>query len=579
MDDVQATECGPQRADYSYDGWVRRYDTLSDEDRRLIRDHIDRLPSHPLISVVMPAYQTPETLLRQAITSIRNQLYPHWELCIADDGSPSPHVAAVLADEAANDPRIRWVRRATNGHISAATNTALDLATGPFVALMDHDDVMPEHALYEVAVELAAHPDADLIYSDEDHIDLHGHRSNPYFKPAWSPELLAGHNVISHLGVYRRSLVEALGRLRIGYEGSQDWDLALRVTASTTPDKIRHIPAILYHWRWDSSAPSFSQSWLEQCQNAGRRAVEDWLKSEGLADSQVTRARLTPGWSQVIYARPDPVPLVSIIVTAREGFEPDALLAATDWPMDRLELIIVGPHTPTQEIRPGVRATTIPANGSSSHLLNIGVAAARGDLLILLSGDLQPSGQQWLSQLAGLAWRYEVGVVGAKLVDEQGWLQHCGVVLHGGRAFCLGQTWWNQAGYGGQYALARGVAAVAGGCLGMRRAVFEEAGGLDEALTSMQAEVQLCMRVRDMGFRVVWTPESVLRYRSGATSRPERDVDLDMAHFITDPYHNPNLRLDPSELSIPAPPRRTPPWRQRIFARLQQPHHSDETAF
>ena len=568
MADVQATEPDPRPDGFSYDGWVRRYDTLSDEDRRLIRHHIDLLPDRPLISVVMPAYQTPETLLRQAITSIRNQLYPYWELCIADDGSPSPHIAAVLADEAANDPRIRWVRRATNGHISAATNTALDLATGTFVALMDHDDVMPEHALYEVAVELAAHPDADLIYSDEDHIDLQGHRSDPYFKPAWSPELLAGHNVISHLGVYRRSLVEALGRLRIGYEGSQDWDLALRVTAATTPDKIRHIPAILYHWRWDPSSPSFSQSWLEQCQSAGRHAVEDWLNSEGLVNSKVIQARLVPGWFQVIYALPDPVPLVSLIVTARDVFEPDALLAGTDWPIERLELIIVGPHTPTQEICHGVRATTILTDGGYSQLLNIGVAAASGDLLILLSGDLQPLGQRWLSQLACLAWRYEVGVVGAKLVNEQGWLQHCGVVLHGGRAASLGQTWWNEAGYFGQFALARGLAAVAGGCLAMRKTIFEEAGGLDETLNSMQAEVQLCTRIRDMGFRVVWTPGSVLRYRSGATLLPEREVDVDMAEFIADPYHNPNLCLNPSEHSIPAPPRRTPPWRQRDLCRL-----------
>ena len=148
------------------------------------------------------------------------------------------------------------------------------------------------------------------------------------------------------MGVYRRSLVEALGRLRVGYEGSQDWDLALRVTAATTPDKIRHIAAILYHWRWDPSAPSFSQSWLEQCQTAGRRAVQDWLRSEGLVDSQVVPARLAPGWCQVVYARPNPVPLVSIIVITREGFAPDALLAATDWPADRLELIVVGPQPP-----------------------------------------------------------------------------------------------------------------------------------------------------------------------------------------------------------------------------------------
>jgi len=221
-----------------YQDWIARFDRLSDEDRDAIRRHIESLPRRPLISVVMPVYETPAPLLREALDSVCAQLYPHWELCIADDASPSSHVAEILADYAARDSRIRFVTRETNGHISAATNSALALATGEFVALMDHDDVLSERALYEIAVELDTHPDADILYSDEDRIDETGRRHNPHFKTDWNPELFLGQNMISHLGVYRRSLIEAIGGFRIGLEGSQDYDLALRARPPMTASAI-----------------------------------------------------------------------------------------------------------------------------------------------------------------------------------------------------------------------------------------------------------------------------------------------------------------------------------------------------
>ncbi len=547
----------PEADDSPYDRWVREHDTLSDEDRRLIRAHIAALPWRPLISIVMPAYETRATLLRQAIASVQAQLYPFWELCVADDASPSPHVAAVLAEAAADDPRIRWVRRTENGHISAATNSALALATGPFVALMDHDDLLPEHALYEVALELGHHPDADVIYSDEDRIDLNGRRSDPYFKPGWNPELLAGHNMISHLGVFRTSLLEAIGGLRLGLEGSQDWDLALRATAATTPDRICHIPAVLYHWRWDPAAPSFSQSWLDRCQSAGRRAVQDWLDNEGLAGARLLQARLVPGWTHVVYPLPSPVPLLSVVLPARAGAAIRALLAATDWPRDRIELLVVG-DAAIPDLPPGARLLR-SRSATPTQMLNQGAKAAAGELLLLLGEDLQPLEQWWLREMAGQAMRQEVGLVGAKLVDVEGRVQHAGVVCDHGAAAVLGQVWWNDAGYFGQYALARAVSAVAGGCLVLRRSVFEETGGFDAGLDGPAAELALCQRVRDLGYRVVWTPEAVLR-----TGKVLADVLVDAAESGRDPYHNPNIQLGPSSQAVPASPRRVPPWRQAV---------------
>jgi hypothetical protein len=237
------------RGNGSYRRWVRLYDRLDEADRRAIAADIAGFARTPLISVAMPVCDPPEAYLREAIASVTGQLYPHWELCIADDASTAPHVGALLAEYAAGDPRIRIVRRGERGGIAAATNSALDLAGGEFVALLDHDDVLPEHALYLVAREIVLHPEADLIYSDEDKLDRKGRRCDPYFKSGWNPDLLLSQNTISHLGVYRTALVRELGGMRSEFDGSQDYDLALRVARASRPGAIRHIPHVLYHWR------------------------------------------------------------------------------------------------------------------------------------------------------------------------------------------------------------------------------------------------------------------------------------------------------------------------------------------
>jgi hypothetical protein len=240
------------RLNDGYAKWIAQFDTLSADDETAIRAHIETLPHKPLLSVIMPVYQTPEKWLRWAIESVRHQLYPHWELCIADDASKAPHVRKVLEKYAALDPRIKVVFRAANGHISESSNSALALATGEFAVLFDHDDELPPHALYLVANAINEHPQADLLYSDEDKIDETGRPYDPYFKPDWNFDLMTAQNCFSHLGVYRLSLVRAIGGFRKGYEGSQDYDLALRClartswstcrTCSTTGDRSRAPP-------------------------------------------------------------------------------------------------------------------------------------------------------------------------------------------------------------------------------------------------------------------------------------------------------------------------------------------------
>jgi cellulose synthase/poly-beta-1,6-N-acetylglucosamine synthase-like glycosyltransferase len=567
--------------DDPYARWIQDYDRLSDEDRRQIREHIDGFARKPLISVVMPAYDTPTALLREAIASVQTQLYPFWELCIADDASPSPQVAQVLREAAAADPRIRWVRREQNGHISAATNTALALASGEFVALMDHDDLLPETALYRVAAEIEAHPDLDMIYSDEDRVDGRGQRSHPYFKPGWSPELLSGHNMICHLGVYRRTMIESVGGLRLGFEGSQDWDLALRVTATTTPDRIRHIPAILYHWRRSAEQSTFSQAFLDRCKAAGRQAVEDWIASEGDAGA-VQPSRLVADWQRVVYDLPSPAPRVALIVADPDQSAPldwflSNLLDRTDWPQDKLEFVIANGGAPPADLlganwmdsEPKAYAISVAGPTNRAALINLALRESQGEVVVILDGGLRPQERDWLANLVRLAMRRGVGLVGAKLLDRHGSLHHAGYFLNAkGEVETVSRPVpADDPGYFGQLGLARSASAISGSCMAAQREVLEVVGDFDESL-SILSEVDFCLRLRSRGYRVVWTPDAMLAYVDEAPPvAPSSAAETAIIHhrwgklLTEDPYNNPNLRLmqegGSAKATVP-----TKPWKR-----------------
>ena len=273
--------------DIRYEDWIDLYDTVDDETRRALVAQVAEIPDPPLISVIFPVYNSPEEFLRQAIDSVRAQLYTKWELCIADDCSTLPHVAKVLDEYAALDERIRVHRRPANGHISACSNSAVALATGSWLGLMDHDDVLAEHALAVCALTLQRHPEAAIVYSDEDHIEADGSRSQPYFKPDFDPLLILGQNYFSHLSLARADLVELVGGFREGYEGSQDWDLLLRVLEHVRPDQVVHIPHVLYHWRVHSESTASAVSAKPYVVDASRRVVEEHLKRIGV-DATVT---------------------------------------------------------------------------------------------------------------------------------------------------------------------------------------------------------------------------------------------------------------------------------------------------
>jgi GT2 family glycosyltransferase len=584
-------EPGPLGEPATYAEWVERYDTLSDADRKAIASHIASFVRKPLISVVMPAYATPLPLIRAAVQSVQAQLYPNWELCIADDASPNGKLWAALQALAKADPRIKVVRRETNGHICAATNSGLALASGEFVALMDHDDLLPEQALYEIAALLERHPDADVIYSDEDKIDDHGQRFEPYFKPDWNAELLLGQNTISHLGVFRRSLLEKIGGLREGFEGSQDFDLALRASEQTTPDRIHHIPWVLYHWRQQGATASFSESFMARCADAARRAVQEHLERTGQT-GVAENIEGMPGWVRVRRPAPTPRPMVSIIVPTRDRAEllaacAEGVLARTAY--EPLELIIVDNGSLEAKTKalferldadPRVRVLHAPGPFNFSALNNQAAAAAKGEILVLLNNDITMLDDGWLDVMVAQAVRPSVGAVGCKLYYPDMTVQHAGVVTgvagipavaaHSG----VGAS-KDDPGYFGELFLARNVQAVTAACLALRRSVFEEVGGLnEERLKVAFNDVDLCLKIRAAGYGIVWTPAAELVHHESASrgtdqggaalKRFQSEIlamrDLWGATLDRDPFYSVNFDRRGTDHVIASPPRRVPPW-------------------
>ncbi|ONG50133.1 hypothetical protein BKE38_19310 [Pseudoroseomonas deserti] len=552
-----------------YQRWIAARDTRDEAARHAIRRQIAGFAWRPLISVAMPAYATPPGLLQAAIASLQAQLYPDWELCLVDDASPGDPLAALLDQAAAADPRIRWQRRPRNGGIAEASNSALAMARGDVVALMDHDDVLAEHALFEISSLLQRAPDAAVIYSDEDKIDAAGRRSDPYFKPGFDPDLLLGQNYLNHLTVYRRSLLQRLGGFRRGFDGSQDHDLALRATALAGAARIHHIPKILYHWRRGGAVASFSEGAAARCQAASRAAVAAHLSAQGITGAEVVPAPRAPLWNRVIFPLPARPPRVSVsvIVPTRDRAAllarcMDGLLHRTEW--DEIEIIIVDNDSREAAtlalmgalaMDPRVTILRIPGAFNYSALNNAAARIACGDLLLLLNNDIDVLHPGWLAEMVRHATRPEIGAVGARLLYADGRVQHAGVSLGAGgvaghrHAFARG----DDTGYWGSLALTRSHAAVTGACLLLRRSVFEDVGGLDETrLPIAFNDVDLCLRIRETGLRVVCTPFAELLHLESASRgsdrhRPGFRAEHDWMRrrwgkaLINDPYHNRNF--------------------------------------
>ncbi|WP_076998656.1 glycosyltransferase [Variovorax sp. KK3] len=565
-----------------YDKWVRQYDTLTPELHAKLAGRVAAMQSRPLISVVMPTYNPNPAWLREAIESVRAQIYPEWELCIADDASTSKEVRQVLESYRDSDPRIKVVFRPKNGHISASSNSAIELVGGPWIALMDHDDLLPAHALFCVADCIAAHPDVQLIYSDEDKVDEHGHRFGPYFKPDWNIDLFRSQNMFSHLGVLATGLVREVGGFRVGLEGSQDWDLVLRCMERLEPGQVQHIPRVLYHWRVHGESTAKSMAAKPYAALAGERALNEHFARTGVPAS----AEFQGFGYRARYALPEPPPLVTLIVVPRHASAQltrcvDSLLGKTVYP--HVELLVMDTGDPalrdamaTLAGKPGVRVLPEGRDAGQAKAINATVLQARGDLVAVVDSDLEVLAPDWLSEMAALALQPGVGAVGARLWYPNGTLQHAGLLLGGGERIVVRSHHgmpMGREGYGGRAALIQSFSAVSADCLVVRKAAFDQVGGFDEAhLQADLADVDFCLRLREAGYRNLWTPYAELAHQTatqgGRDMPPERrqGTEREMAHLRqrwadvidNDPAYSPNLMLAREDFSYAWPPRLAP---------------------
>ena len=570
-----------QKFSNDYQEWIRRYDTLTTEKRTEIERRIRELSARPLISVLMPVFNPPPQFLDEAIQSVRRQIYSHWELCIADDASTDPAVQQIIERHRKEEHRIKVVYRQENGHISRASNSALELAKGEFVALFDHDDILPEHALFWIVDAINRHPGAGLFYSDEDKIDKSGKRYDPYFKCDFNYELLLAQNMISHLGVYRADLVRELDGFRTGYEGSQDWDLALRVIERLTPDQIVHIPRVLYHWRAITGSTALATEEKDYASEAGRNALKEHLLRCQI-EAEVLPAPEAPAYTRIRFALSNPPPLVSILIPTRDRADLLKLCVTSiieHSSYSNYEIIIIDNgsveaatlHLFEDLPKDRVRILRNDAPFNFSALNNHGACMANGELLCLMNNDIEILTRDWLQEMTSFAMLPEVGAVGARLWYPDGRLQHGGVILGlGGVAgHCHNHFPRGVPGYFGRMVLHQNFSAVTAACLVIRKAVFEAVGGLDESLTVAFNDVDFCLRVIEAGYRNVWTPYAEMKHHESASRGYENTLDKQKrfvreVHFmqrrwgnklLKDPAYNPNLSLDRENFSLAWPPR------------------------
>ncbi len=553
-----------------YSEWVELYETLGPADRMALRRQLDSLGRQPLVSILLPVYNPDLPLLKAAIGSVKQQIYGHWELCIADDASTDARVRPFLKKAAADDARIRVTFREKNGHMAACSNSALALATGEWCALLDQDDMLAEHALAKVVIEIDDHPDVGLIYSDEDKIDLSGKRSNPFFKMDWNPELFLGQNYVGHLGVYRTDLLRTIGGFREGFEGSQDYDLAFRCIEKLDPDQIRHIPRILYHWRMVSGSLAEKRDAKPYAKDAARRAIASHLQRVGIAG----RAEACPEnieSHRVIYDLPDPAPRAAIVIAVeksathlRECIE--NIRSLTNYTSYAIIAAMVADEDFSDS---GVSVVTADSSSNSRKLRNLGAASANADVLVFLDATLEVIEPDWLREMVSQAARPSVGAVGARLWYPDGTLQHSGFVLGiGGVAGIPFQgAQCGHAGFFNRTYLQRNSSAVAGSCMAMRSGVFEKLGGFDvENLTNNYQDVDLCLRVLEEDLQVIWTPYANLVVHEPAIARDptaEEQLSRDTAYMHerwddqlqNDPFYSPNLSLAEPGFGLAFPPR------------------------
>ena len=531
----------------------------------------------PLFSIILPVYNTDGQLLDRAIQTVRKQAYPYWELCISDDASSAPHIRPLLEKWVKKDERIQVFFRKENGHISANSNSALELATGDYCVLMDHDDELRPHSLFEAAKVIIEKPDTLFIYSDEDKIDREGNRKDPHFKSPWNPDLFHAQNYLNHLTVLKTSRLKEIGGWRVGYEGSQDHDLYLRFLYEIDKNQITHIPKVLYHWRAIEGSAALGNSEKSYAHDAGIKALSDHFHGIN-TDIKVLEVQ-NGQYYRIQYPLPVMPPLVSLIIPMKDLAEitqvcVESIFKKTLYP--NYEILIINNNSEEEKTfafldelqrkSSRVRVIDYEKPFSYSAINNYAVTHARGEVIGLVNNDMEIINEGWLTEMVSHAIRPDIGCVGAKLYYPDDTIQHAGIILGIGGVAGHSHKYYPQDGHGyfSRLQLTQNLSAVTAALLIVKKSIFEEVGGLNEQhLKIAFNDVDFCLRIMSKGYRNLWTPFAEA-YHHESKSRGFEDSPEKIERFQreikymrdtwedtldNDPYYSPNLTKDSEDFS------------------------------
>lgn len=562
--------------DYDYGEW---YDLTKPTEEELEKQRQTIFPYQPKLSIVIPAYKTPEKYLREMLDSILHQTYKNWEVCVAN-GSPKGEgrtVEKVMKQYGEKDARFRYCNIGENLGISGNTNAAIEMADGDYIVLADHDDTLPEHALYEVAAAINDHPQSDVIYSDEDKLDMDGGALfDPHFKPDFNPDLLTSVNYICHLFVVKRELLEQIGGFRHEFDGAQDYDFIFRCTEAAK--EIRHIPKVLYHWRCHQDSTASNPESKLYAFEAGARAIMAHYERCGIPAKKVEK-----GVDYGIYHTTFEIqgtPLVSVVIPNKDHHKDlDLCMRSmiTRATYQNLEFVVIEnnstePETfayyeKIQKEFPQVRVVTWEREFNYSAINNFGAQYAKGEYLLFLNNDTEIIEPSMIEEMLGFCQREDVGITGARLLYQDDTIQHAGVVV--GFGGIAGHTFIGlheaENSYFHRAMCAQDYSAVTAACMMTKASVFREVGGFTEELAVAFNDIDYCMKVRAAGKLVVYAPYAKL-YHYESKSRGLEDTPEKVARFNReiaifarrwpgilqegDPYYNPNLTLRKSNFAL-----------------------------
>jgi GT2 family glycosyltransferase len=575
----QDTEFLTNNPDYAdYQKWIRINEPKPDE-LSLLKETSRNFLYRPKISIITPVWNTDERWLRPAIDSVIHQVYDNWELCIVDGGSTLEQIKPILEKYSKEDSRIKVTTLAENKGIAGNSNEALTLATGDFIGFLDHDDELAPFALYEIVKALNTDRNICYLYSDEDKIDEKNRRLGPYFKPDWSPDTLLSHNYLCHFSVVRKQIIDNIGGFHPGYDGSQDYDLFLRITEQLNDNEIFHIPKILYHWRMIPESASSSNFAKPYAYFAAKKALTD-----AMARRKVDIDCVIDGYWTGIYRIKYPIhsdPKISIIIPTKDNVKIlknciESILAKTTYL--NYEIVIVDNQSVNEETFTyydsfknckKIKLLHYEKPFNFSAMNNFAVSRVDSPYVLFLNNDTEIITREWLTAMLEHAQRENIGAVGAKLLYPDATIQTAGLVLGiFGNPPVAGHAYRHLAerpGFCDSASIIRNVSAVTAACLLTKKSIFERIGGFDEKLAIAFNDVDLCLKLRDSGYLLIYTPYATI-FHSESLSRgfedtPEKQFRLQeevlyirnkWVHIFEkyDPYYNPNLTRNKEDFSI-----------------------------